>query len=58
MEAAKGPRRPSDATSRPTESTPQEAPKASQNRADERCPTRYYPLFPLASRRRTPIRYC
>jgi hypothetical protein len=26
-------------------------------RADERCPLRYYPLFPLASRRRPPIRY-
>ena len=27
-------------------------------RVDEHCPVRYYPLFPLASRRTIPIRYC
>jgi hypothetical protein len=26
-------------------------------RVDESCPQRYYPLFPLAARRKTPIRY-
>jgi hypothetical protein len=26
-------------------------------RVDESCPLRYYPLFPLAARRKTPIRY-
>ena len=30
---------------------------ASPLRVDECCPQRYYPLFPLAARRKTPIRY-
>jgi hypothetical protein len=29
----------------------------SAKRIDESCPLRYYPLFALATRRRTPIRY-
>ena len=37
---------------------PGEAPNnTSPLRIDERCPERYYPLFPLVARRRTPIRY-
>ena len=36
---------------------PEAGHRTSSQRIDERCPLRYYPLFALASRRRTPIRY-
>jgi hypothetical protein len=60
MEAPKRARRPNIPTSRQAESiTPRiEVQKPSTTRYDERCPTRYYPLYPLVARRRTPIRYC
>jgi hypothetical protein len=44
---------------RPPDTAPPqgEGPGPPPTRIDEGCPQRYYPLFPLATRRRTPIRY-
>ena len=61
MSPVKRGRRPkssADSLRPPDRATPQgEAHGPSPARVDEGCPLRYYPLFPLAARRRTPIRY-
>ena len=58
MEPSQGPGRPGVATSVHPEPSRREAKTPTTIRADERCPLRYYPIHPLAPRRRIPIRYC
>jgi hypothetical protein len=61
MDPVKRDRRPKSSTDSlrpPDPAAPQgETRNASPLRVDECCPQRYYPLFPLAARRKTPIRY-
>jgi hypothetical protein len=61
MDSARRPRRldPRETPYKPHEPVqPNGEPRpSSPSRIDERCPVRYYPLFPLASRRKPPIRY-
>jgi hypothetical protein len=57
MEASKRSRRPSQSTSQSPEPSQGEAGDPARTRVDKRCPTRYYPLYPIVARRRIPIRY-